>query len=166
VVREFPCSDRASTTVHEARESIHSILHGEDDRLLVVIGPCSIHDPKAALEYANRLNVLRQKHWADLEVVMRVYFEKPRTTVGWKGLINDPDLDGSFQINKGLRIARELLLDINEIGLPAGSEFLDMITPQYWRPHDREPNPSGAGIRFVMPGWFQEWHRWQYQHRY
>jgi 3-deoxy-7-phosphoheptulonate synthase len=107
------------------------VLHGMDDRLVVVIGPCSIHDPKAAREYAARLVKERQRHAADLEIVMRVYFEKPRTTVGWKGLINDPDLDGSFQINRGLRLARELLLDINELGLPAGCEYLDMITPQY-----------------------------------
>ena len=131
VVREFPCTEKAAETTFHARQAIHRILHGSDDRLLVIIGPCSIHDTKAALEYAERLNVLRSKHAADLEIVMRVYFEKPRTTVGWKGLINDPDLDNSFQINKGLRIGRELLLKINEMGLPAGTEFLDMITPQY-----------------------------------
>ena len=102
-----------------------------DDRLLVVIGPCSIHDPRAALEYARRLAAERERFAGELEIVMRVYFEKPRTTVGWKGLINDPDLDDSFQINKGLRLARELLLTINEMGLPAGTEYLDMITPQY-----------------------------------
>jgi 3-deoxy-7-phosphoheptulonate synthase len=131
LVREFACTEKAATTVHEARQAIHRVLHGMDDRLVVVIGPCSIHDPKAAREYAARLVKERQRHAADLEVVMRVYFEKPRTTVGWKGLINDPDLDGSFQINRGLRLARELLLDINELGLPAGCEYLDMITPQY-----------------------------------
>jgi 3-deoxy-7-phosphoheptulonate synthase len=102
-----------------------------DDRLLVVIGPCSIHDPEAAREYARRLVIERQRHLADLEIVMRVYFEKPRTTVGWKGLINDPGLDGSYRINQGLRLARELLLDLAELGLPAGCEYLDMITPQY-----------------------------------
>jgi 3-deoxy-7-phosphoheptulonate synthase len=102
-----------------------------DDRLLVVMGPCSIHDTAAAMEYAGRLVEHRARLKADLEIVMRVYFEKPRTTVGWKGLINDPDLDNSFQINKGLRMARELLLGVNDLGLPAGSEFLDMITPQY-----------------------------------
>ena len=131
LIREFPCSEQASTTTYEARQAIHRILHGADDRLLVVIGPCSIHDPEAALEYASRLLPERKRLAQDLEIVMRVYFEKPRTTVGWKGLINDPDLDGSFQINKGLRIARELLMSINELGLPAGSEYLDMITPQY-----------------------------------
>ncbi|MCS6944873.1 MAG: 3-deoxy-7-phosphoheptulonate synthase AroG [Sutterellaceae bacterium] len=131
LIREFPCTDTASRTVYEARNAIHRILHGMDDRIIVVIGPCSIHDPKAALEYAQRLKAQRERLLADLEIVMRVYFEKPRTTVGWKGLINDPDLDGSFRINHGLRIARQLLVDINELGLPAGCEYLDMITPQY-----------------------------------
>ena len=131
LLREFPVSEQASKVTFEARAAIHRMLHGMDDRLLVVIGPCSIHDTKAAMEYARRLAVERERLRDDLEIVMRVYFEKPRTTVGWKGLINDPDLDNSFQINKGLRTARELLLDINELGLPAGTEFLDMITPQY-----------------------------------
>jgi len=131
LIREFPCSDRASQTVHDARSAVHRVLHRMDDRLAVVIGPCSIHDPVAAREYAQRLAAERARHSADLEIVMRVYFEKPRTTVGWKGLINDPDLDGSFRINHGLRLARELLLEINELGLPAGCEYLDMITPQY-----------------------------------
>jgi len=130
-MREFPCSESAADTVHDSRQSLHRILHGMDDRLAVVIGPCSIHDTKAALEYAQRLKKERSRLKDDLEIVMRVYFEKPRTTVGWKGLINDPDLDGSFQINKGLRVARELLVEINTLGLPAGCEFLDMITPQY-----------------------------------
>jgi 3-deoxy-7-phosphoheptulonate synthase len=130
-VREFPCSERASRTAFSGRSAIHRILHGADQRLLVVIGPCSIHDPDAAKEYARRLVVEREKHAKDLVIVMRVYFEKPRTTVGWKGLINDPDLDGSFQINKGLRSARELLVSINEMGLPAGCEYLDVMTPQY-----------------------------------
>jgi 3-deoxy-7-phosphoheptulonate synthase len=131
LLREFPCSEKASATTYEAREAIHRILCGTDDRLLVVIGPCSIHDPVAAKEYANRLAAQRKRLNNCLEIVMRVYFEKPRTTVGWKGLINDPDLDGSFQINKGLSIARKLLLDINELDLPAGSEYLDLISPQY-----------------------------------
>jgi 3-deoxy-7-phosphoheptulonate synthase len=131
LIREFPCTEKAADTVYGARQAIHRILHGMDARLLVVIGPCSIHDPKAAREYARRLVAERKRHAADLEIVMRVYFEKPRTTVGWKGLINDPDLDGSFHINKGLRLARELLLDVAELGLPAGCEYLDMITPQY-----------------------------------
>jgi len=131
LIREFPCSDRVAEVVHGAREAIHRVLHGMDDRLVVVLGPCSIHDVKAAKEYASRLVEERRRLAGDLEIVMRVYFEKPRTTVGWKGLINDPGLDGSFQINRGLRLARELLLDINELGLPAGCEYLDLITPQY-----------------------------------
>ncbi len=131
VLRAFPTDDKAGETVFASRSSIHRILNGQEDRLLVVVGPCSIHDPKAARDYANRLVEQRRRFADTLEIVMRVYFEKPRTTVGWKGLINDPDLDGSFQINKGLRTARELLLDINSLGLPAGTEFLDMITPQY-----------------------------------
>src|SRR5467141_4286388 len=131
LIREFPCTDKASRTVHDARNAVHRVLHGMDDRVVVVIGPCSIHDPAAAREYAQRLAGEHARLAAELEIVMRVYFEKPRTTVGWKGLINDPDLDGSFRINHGLRLARELLLEINELGLPAGCEYLDMITPQY-----------------------------------
>ena len=131
LVREFPCSAAAADVVSGSRQAIHRILHGMDDRLVVVIGPCSIHDTVAARDYANRLLEYRRALGADIEIVMRVYFEKPRTTVGWKGLINDPDLDGSFQINRGLRIARELLADIAELGMPTGCEFLDMITPQY-----------------------------------
>ncbi|MBJ7221640.1 MULTISPECIES: 3-deoxy-7-phosphoheptulonate synthase AroG [unclassified Brenneria] len=131
LLEKFPATDRAAETVSFARTAIHKILNGNDDRLLVVIGPCSIHDPKAAKEYAARLLELRHELNDDLEVVMRVYFEKPRTTVGWKGLINDPHMDHSFQINDGLRIARQLLLDINDSGMPAAGEFLDMITPQY-----------------------------------
>ena len=132
LLREFAIDAAAAETTYESRRSIHRILHGEDDRLIVIVGPCSIHDPAAAREYARRLVEQRQRLAGELEVVMRVYFEKPRTTVGWKGLINDPDLDHSFDINKGLRIARELLLDITHMGLPAGTEFLDMITPQYY----------------------------------
>ncbi|ACS84967.1 3-deoxy-7-phosphoheptulonate synthase AroG [Musicola paradisiaca] len=131
LLEKFPATERAAHTVFAARNAIHNILKGNDDRLLVVIGPCSIHDPKAAKEYAAGLLKLRQELDGDLEVVMRVYFEKPRTTVGWKGLINDPHMNNSFQINDGLRIARQLLLDINDTGLPAAGEFLDMITPQY-----------------------------------
>jgi 3-deoxy-7-phosphoheptulonate synthase len=131
VTNEYPCSDAAAATVAQARIAMQNILHGRDDRLAVVIGPCSIHDPVAALDYANRLREERARYQDELEIVMRVYFEKPRTTVGWKGLINDPDLDGSFNINRGLRVARQLLRDINELGLPAGCEFLDIITPQY-----------------------------------
>jgi 3-deoxy-7-phosphoheptulonate synthase len=131
VLREFPCTDAISHIVSATRARLHAILQGEDDRLVVVIGPCSIHDTEAAIEYARRLHRERERLAADLEIVMRVYFEKPRTTVGWKGLINDPNLDGTFQINEGLRVARELLVEINSLGLPAGCEFLDMITPQY-----------------------------------
>lgn len=130
-MREFICTPEVSLLVHDSRQSIHRILHDMDDRLVVVIGPCSIHDTKAAIDYAKRLKVERERFKGELEIVMRVYFEKPRTTVGWKGLINDPEMDGSFNINQGLRIARGLLLEINELGLPAGCEFLDMITPQY-----------------------------------
>lgn len=131
VTDERPCTDPAAATVRETRESLHQILQGRDDRLAVVIGPCSIHDVRAAREYAERLAGERRRLAGELEIVMRVYFEKPRTTVGWKGLINDPDLDGSFRINEGLKLARGLLVDVNERGLPAGCEFLDMITPQY-----------------------------------
>jgi 3-deoxy-7-phosphoheptulonate synthase len=119
------------TLVSGTRSAIRKIMSGEDDRLLVIIGPCSIHDPAAALEYARRLKAEREKHAGELEIVMRVYFEKPRTTVGWKGLINDPYLDESYRIHEGLRIARQLLVDINRLGVPAGSEFLDVISPQY-----------------------------------
>src|SRR5258705_8109286 len=131
VLREFALSDRAAQSTFEARQGIHRILHGADDRLLVVMGPCSIHDVKAAKEYAARLKEVKERVAADLLVMMRVYFEKPRTTVGWKGLINDPNLDGSYRINEGLRVGRQLLLELNEGGMPAGCEFLDMITPQY-----------------------------------
>jgi 3-deoxy-7-phosphoheptulonate synthase len=131
LIREFPLRERPAELVYETRQSIHRILHGMDDRLLVVVGPCSIHETKAAIEYARRLAGERERLKDRLEIVMRVYFEKPRTTVGWKGLINDPGLDNSFDINRGLRLARELLVEINELDLPAGTEFLDMITPQY-----------------------------------
>ncbi len=131
LIREYPCSEHIAGVTADARQALHNILHGEDDRLMVVIGPCSIHDTKAAMEYAQRLVKERVRFKGELEIIMRVYFEKPRTTVGWKGLINDPHLDNSFRINDGLRIARELLMNINELGLPAGTEFLDVISPQY-----------------------------------
>jgi 3-deoxy-7-phosphoheptulonate synthase len=132
LIRFFPIRGTAcEALVSETRHATQKIVHGHDDRLLVVIGPCSIHDPQAALEYARRLRPLREQYADTLEIVMRVYFEKPRTTVGWKGLINDPYLDGSFRIDEGLRIARQLLLDINRLGVPAASEFLDTISPQY-----------------------------------
>ena len=131
VLEKFPATESASTTVYKARKAIHNILKGNDDRLLVIIGPCSIHDPEAAIEYGKRLKVLREELGDLLEVVMRVYFEKPRTTVGWKGLINDPYLNDSFKLNDGLRMGRKLLLDLTDMGMPTASEFLDMITPQY-----------------------------------
>ena len=131
VMREIPRTLTATRIVMAARNAIHAILNGTDDRLLVIVGPCSIHDPAAAVDYAERLASLRERLADRLEIVMRVYFEKPRTTVGWKGLINDPDLDGSFDINKGLRMARNVLSAVNNLGLAAGTEFLDMTTPQY-----------------------------------
>ncbi len=131
VMREIPRTLTATRVVMAARNAVHAILNGTDDRLLVVVGPCSIHDPAAAIDYAERLVALREKLSGRLEIVMRVYFEKPRTTVGWKGLINDPDLDGSFNINAGLRLGRNVLSAVNNLGLPAGAEFLDMTTPQY-----------------------------------
>ena len=129
--REHPISAAAAKTTFEARQAIHAILQGEDDRLLVVVGPCSIHNPEAALEYARHLVTARAELGDDLLIIMRSYFEKPRTTVGWKGLINDPNLDGTFHINKGLKLARQLLIDVNDMGVPAGTEFLDLISPQY-----------------------------------
>jgi 3-deoxy-7-phosphoheptulonate synthase len=131
VIGEYPRTLEATRAVTDSRTAFHAILRGTDDRLSVVVGPCSIHDPVAALEYAGRLAKLRQRLGSSLEIIMRVYFEKPRTTVGWKGLINDPDLDGSFHIDKGLRVARNVLIEINNLGLPAACEFLDMTTPQY-----------------------------------
>ena len=127
----LPVTKAIARTIVAARRAIHDVLVGSDDRLLIIIGPCSIHDPDAALEYARRLKTIRDELEDDLLIVMRVYFEKPRTTVGWKGLINDPNLDGSFNINQGLRIARKLLADLNEMGVPAATEFLDLISPQY-----------------------------------
>lgn len=131
VLEEFPISAEAAETVIQARREVHEILAGHDDRLLLIIGPCSIHDPDAAIDYGRRLLALKQVFDKDLVIIMRVYFEKPRTTVGWKGLINDPDLDESFNINKGLRTARKLLLELNALGMPAATEYLDVISPQY-----------------------------------
>ena len=132
LIRFFPIrGTEVENLISHTRKSIRHIIDGKDDRLLVIVGPCSIHDPEAALDYARRLKPLRDKYADTLEVVMRVYFEKPRTTVGWKGLINDPYLDESYRIDEGLRIARQLLIDINRLGVPAGSEFLDVISPQY-----------------------------------
>jgi 3-deoxy-7-phosphoheptulonate synthase len=131
LLEELPMDAAALATVTNARQAVHRVLHGADDRLLLVVGPCSIHDSEAALEYARRLSVAAAAHANELLIVMRVYFEKPRTTVGWKGFINDPHLDGTFAINQGLRLARKLLLDINRMGIPCGTEFLDLLSPQY-----------------------------------
>jgi 3-deoxy-7-phosphoheptulonate synthase len=131
LLEELPLGERGSETVSRGREAVSRILNGRDDRLVIVVGPCSIHDPVAALDYARRLHALARELADDLCIVMRVYFEKPRTTVGWKGLINDPHLDGSFAVNEGLRRARRLLLDLADLGLPAGCEFLDPISPQF-----------------------------------
>ena len=132
LIRFFPIQGTpVEKLISGTRRRLREILHGDSDRLLVIIGPCSIHDPAAAIAYAEKLALERKKHEGELEVLMRVYFEKPRTTVGWKGLINDPYLNGSFRINEGLRIARDLLVRINRAGVPAGCEFLDVISPQY-----------------------------------
>ena len=131
LLEEIPLGEHGSETVARGRADVARVLRGEDDRLVVVVGPCSIHDPAAGLEYGHRLKALADTHAADLCLVMRVYFEKPRTTVGWKGLINDPRLDGSFAINEGLRTARHLLVDLAGLGLPVGCEFLDPISPQF-----------------------------------
>ena len=128
---DHPLSDDVANVVTQARQRISRILTGEDARLLVITGPCSLHDPRAALDYAQRLNVLRTRYTDRLEIVMRTYFEKPRTVVGWKGLISDPDLDGSFDVNRGIGLARRILLDINRLGLPTATEFLDMVTGQF-----------------------------------
>lgn len=129
--KNYPLTEAAAETVYNARNASHKILHGEDDRLIVIVGPCSIHDSKAALEYAQKLAGLREELGDQLHIIMRVYFEKPRTSIGWKGLINDPDLTGKFNINEGLRVARHLLIELAEQGMPAATEFLDLISPQY-----------------------------------
>ncbi len=131
LMADLPLTEQASSTVHLARQGVYDVLDGKDDRLVVIIGPCSIHDTDAAIEYGERLKSLLDELKDDLLIIMRVYFEKPRTTVGWKGLINDPDLDGSFHINKGVRKARNLLLKLADMGIPAGHEYLDLISPQY-----------------------------------
>src|SRR5690606_723052 len=131
LISELGCSDKAAETAANARTALHRILHGQDERVMVVIGPCSIDDTKAAMEYAQRLIKERERFAGELEIIMRVYFAKPRTTVGWKGLINDPHLDGSFRIDDGLRLSRKLLVDINALGLPVGCEYLDIVAPQY-----------------------------------
>jgi phospho-2-dehydro-3-deoxyheptonate aldolase len=148
----LPLTEQASELVASARAQADAILRGDDDRLLAVVGPCSIHDPEAALEYGAKLKEEADRLKDDVFVIMRVYFEKPRTTVGWKGLINDPNLDDSFDINHGLRVARGLLLDLANMGLPAGTEFLDTISPQYI------PNPPGVGVRPFNARRIQERH--------
>ncbi len=175
LIREFSVSDKAATVVADSRNALHRILHGQDDRLMVVIGPCSIHDTKAAMEYAHRLAAERERFAPELEIVMRVYFEKPRTTVGWKGLINDPYMDNSFRINDGLRMARELLLRHQRAG-PAGRHRIprrdqpavrgrpDQLGRDR-RPHHRVAGASRTGVRPVLPGRLQERHRRQYQDR-
>jgi len=131
IIEKLPVSEAAANTVMSARDDVQRILNGEDDRLAVVVGPCSIHDPAAAMDYANKLAKVKSALADDLCIIMRVYFEKPRTTIGWKGLINDPAMDNSFQINRGLETARQLLADVNELGVPAGVEYLDLISPQF-----------------------------------
>ncbi len=131
LAEQIPLSDQTAEFIIQSRKQIEAIINGEDDRLLVIIGPCSIHDTEAAIDYAKQLKTLHEKYQNELLIIMRVYFEKPRTTVGWKGLISDPDLDKSFHVAKGLNLARNLLMQINELGLPAGTEFLDMVTGQY-----------------------------------
>lgn len=131
LIASIPVTQKTADTVTSARQAVSGMLNGNDDRVAVVVGPCSIHDPEAALEYAYKLVALKQRYENELCIIMRVYFEKPRTTIGWKGLINDPDMDNSFNINKGLNLARTLLSNINDLGLPAGVEYLDLISPQY-----------------------------------
>lgn len=131
VYKEIPMTEAAAVTIVQARNDIHAVLENKDDRLVIIVGPCSIHDIQAAHEYARLLKSIKEELKQDLIIIMRVYFEKPRTTVGWKGLINDPDLNASFKINKGVRVARQLLLDLNHLGVPAATEYLDIITPQY-----------------------------------
>ncbi|ROP62404.1 3-deoxy-D-arabinoheptulosonate-7-phosphate synthase [Enterobacter sp. BIGb0383] len=131
LMQRHPVSSELATHITESRRRIEKILNGQDNRLLVIIGPCSIHDPEAAMEYASRLQSAREKHQAHLEIVMRTYFEKPRTVVGWKGLISDPDLNGSYRVNHGLELARKLLVGVNTLGVPAATEFLDMVTGQF-----------------------------------
>ena len=177
LIRFFPIAGTpVEKLIGHTRNAIRHIMQRKDDRLLVIIGPCSIHDPAAALDYARRLLPLREQYADTLEIVMRVYFEKPRTTVGWKGLINDPYLDESYRIDEGLRIARQLLVEINRLGMPAGSEFLDVISPQYIgdlislgrdrRAHHRKPGAPRAGLGPERADRLQERHRRQHPHRH
>ena len=161
LAQRHPVSAEVAAHVSASRRRIERILNGEDRRLLVVIGPCSIHDIDAAMEYARRLQGMRERYQPQLEIVMRTYFEKPRTVVGWKGLISDPDLNGSYRVNHGLELARSLLLQVNELGVPTATEFLDSDRAvycrldklgRYWRAYDREPNPPRNGLGALLPG--------------
>ena len=175
ILDQLPLSSEQEDAVLRHRAEIASILNREDDRLLVIVGPCSVHDPEAALDYAERLSARAEELRDDLVVAMRVYFEKPRTTVGWKGLINDPHLDGSGDVNTGLLVARGLLREVLDLGLPAGCEFLDPITPLIHlrprrlgrdrRPNRGEPDPPAARLRSLDAGRLQERHRRQRQGR-
>ena len=168
-LKELPLTDEMSDLVLTSRQEIRDVLHGRDDRLLAIVGPCSIHDPKAAHEYAEKLAAVKRELEDCLVIVMRVYFEKPRTTIGWKGLINDPDLDGQFNIRKGMWLARKVLTDVLSLGLPAATEWLDPITPQYicdliswgcdWRAQHRKPGAPRTRFRHVHADRFQERHR-------
>lgn len=173
LAQRYPVSSSVASHVTDSRRRIEKILNGEDPRLLVVIGPCSIHDLNAAMEYATQLQAQRQKHQARLEIVMRTYFEKPRTVVGWKGLISDPDLNGSYRVNYGLELARRLLLQVNELGVPTATEFLDMVTGQFiadlisWERLARVP-PKAKSIGKWLPRYLVrsalKWYGWQYSH--
>merc|ERR1719319_866635 len=154
-----PLDDRTAEVIKAGRQQVREVVHGQDDRMLVVVGPCSVHDPKAAIEYAGKLKMLKEKYQKDLLLVMRVYFEKPRTTVGWKGLINDPELTGSFKINQGLGLGRQLLLDINKLGVPCGCEFLDVVSPQWladlvsWGAIWASPVVVNSWMSYRLNGW-------------
>ena len=170
LMQEAPLDPNIIQSVFDSRERISKILHKKDDRLLIIIGPCSIHDPEAAMDYADKLQQVSNQYEGELEIVMRVYFEKPRTTIGWKGYINDPDLDGSNNIDKGLRLARQLLVDVSKLGLPAATEFLDPITPQYigdlisWGAIGARTTESQIHRQLASglsaPIGFKKWHRW------
>ena len=166
IMSEIPASEKAKEVVTTTRSQVHDVLNDRDDRLITIVGPCSIHDPEAAMEYAGRMASTIPKLSQDLLIVMRVYFEKPRTTIGWKGLMNDPDLNGSFDINKGLKLARQLLLSINELGLPAGVEFFghhysaihcrSRELGSDWRSHYRKSGSSATSIWAFLCGWDEE----------
>ena len=172
VLDEMPVSDTIAAHIVNSRKAAEKIIHGGDDRLLVIVGPCSIHDTKAALEYGRLLALAAKAHEKRLHIIMRMYFEKPRTTIGWKGLINDPYLNGTYAINDGLRMARRVLLELNGLGLPCGTEFLDIISPQYfadliswgrdWRAHHRKSITPRVGFRSFLSGGLQKRHKRRY----